>query len=123
MNQNVLVIWLDNKIDENSADCRSTITQLQCIVNTIKIFIDSDQCIDFPTDNYREKVCLIISDTLCQKVVTLIHDVRQLYTILIFSENKTGHEQWAKDWFKIIGVFTYISLICEAFKQPIQQCE
>jgi len=123
MAQNVLLIWLDNNIDDNSANCRNTLTQLRCAINTIKTFTDSDQCVDFLTDNYREKVCLIISGTLCQKVVPLIHDIPQLHTILIFSGNKTGHEQWAKDWPKIKGVFTDISLICEALKQPIEQCE
>ena len=38
MVQNVLLIWLDNNIDENNEDCRNTITQLQCIVNTITHF-------------------------------------------------------------------------------------
>jgi tetratricopeptide (TPR) repeat protein len=55
--------------------------------------------------------------------VPLIHDVVQLHTIFIFCKNKTGHEQWAKEWFKIKGIFTEISPICEALKEVAQQCE
>jgi tetratricopeptide (TPR) repeat protein len=121
--QNLLLIWLDKNIDENSVDCQNTITQLRCIVNTINTFTDADECVDFLTDIYLESVCMIISGALCQDVVPLIHHVAQLHTIFIFCENKTEHEQWAKDWTKVKGVFTEISPICEALKQAAQQCE
>jgi hypothetical protein len=39
MVQNVLLIWLDTNIDEeNSADCRNTITQLQYVANISQRF-------------------------------------------------------------------------------------
>jgi tetratricopeptide (TPR) repeat protein len=44
-------------------------------------------------------------------------------SIFIFCGNKKYHEQWAKDWPKIKGVFTEISPICEALKKAAQQCE
>ncbi len=36
---------------------------------------------------------------------------------------KKHHEEWAKDWPKIKGVFTEIKPICEALRQAAQQCE
>ncbi|CAF2758982.1 unnamed protein product [Rotaria sp. Silwood2] len=123
MAQNVLVIWLDSNIDDNSADCQHMITQLQHVVNTINTFADADQCRDFLTKIYNEKVVMIMSDTLCENFVPLIHDIMQIDTILIFSENKTKYERWAKDWCKIKGIFTEISSICEALKQAVRQCE
>jgi hypothetical protein len=42
-----LLIWLDGNINENSRDYRNTVTQLQCTVNAIGTFTDSDQCIQF----------------------------------------------------------------------------
>jgi tetratricopeptide (TPR) repeat protein len=47
----------------------------------------------------------------------------QVDSIFIFCGNKEWHEQWAKEWPKIRGVFTKISPICEALKQAAQQCE
>ncbi len=123
MVQNVLLIWLDNDIDGNSVDCRNTLTQLRPIVNTIDIFTDCDQCVDFLTDISNEKVCMIISDATCRNTVPLIHDIDHVHSIFIFCTNKTRHEQWAKDWPKIKGVFTVISSICEALTQAVQQCE
>jgi len=40
-----------------------------------------------------------------------------------FQRYKKRHEQWAKDWPKIKGVFTEIKPICEALKQAAQDCE
>jgi tetratricopeptide (TPR) repeat protein len=114
---------LDNNIDDNNADCRNTIIQLQHIVNSIKTFTNADQCVDFLTEVYPVKVCMIISGTLCQNVVPLIHDVVQLHTIFIFCENKTELEQWTQDWSKVKGVFTEIAPICKDLKQAAQQCE
>jgi tetratricopeptide (TPR) repeat protein len=47
----------------------------------------------------------------------------QVDSIFIFCGNKKRHEQWAKEWPKIKGVFTDIKPICEALKQAAQQCE
>jgi tetratricopeptide (TPR) repeat protein len=123
MVQNVLLIWLDNNIDDNSVDYQKNITQLRCVVNTINIFTDADECVDFLTDIFPESVCMIISGALCQNVVRLIHDVAQLHTIFILCKNTTEHEQWAKDWPKVKKVFTEISPICEDLKQAAQECE
>jgi tetratricopeptide (TPR) repeat protein len=123
MVQNVLLIWLDNNIDDNSNDCRNTITQLRRVVNNIITFTDTDQCVDFLTNIDNENACMIISGALCQNLVPLIHDATHLYTIFIFCDDKKCHEQWAKEWPKIRGVFTEITLICEALKKAARQCE
>lgn len=95
MLQNVLLIYMNS-----SADYRN-------IINT---FTDGDPCVNFLRDICR--FCIIISGALC-------HDVAQLHSIFIFCENKTRHEQWAKTWSKIKGIFTRFSPICEAFKQTV----
>src|SRR5215475_768280 len=70
MMQNILLIWLDNKIDEeNNADCRNTITQLRHVVNTINTFTNGNQCIEFLENIADEKACMIISGSLGQHIV------------------------------------------------------
>jgi tetratricopeptide (TPR) repeat protein len=119
--QNMFLVWLDNNID--SVDSLNTISQLRHTVNTVNTFTDVDQCIDFLTNIYNEKVCMIISDPSYENIIPLIHDIVQLYAIFIFCKNKTGYEQWIKRWSKVKGVFREISLICEALEQAAQQCE
>ena len=123
MVQNVLLIWLDGNVDENSSDCRNTITQLRRSMNNINIFTDSEECLQFLTDMQDEKSCMIISGALGQQIVPRIHDLAQVDTIFIFCGNKKYHEQWAKNWAKIKGVFTEITPICEALKTTAKQCE
>ena len=60
---------------------------------------------------------------LGQQIVPRVHTMSQVDSIFIFCGNRKYHEQWAKDWSKIKGVFTEIKPICEALKQAAQQCE
>ena len=122
MVQNVLLIWLDNKIDESIANFPNTMTQLRRVVNEINTFTDGPKCIQFLEDIDNEKACMIISGSLGEHIVPRIHNMSQVDSIFIFCSNKQYHEQWAKEWPKIKGVFTDIGPICEALKKAAQQC-
>ncbi|CAF1422468.1 unnamed protein product [Adineta steineri] len=121
--QNVLLIWLDNNINDNNADCSNTIKQLKRVINNINTFTDGDQCIEFIQTINNNKVCMIVSGSLGQHIVPYVHDMSQVDTIFIFCNNQQWHKQWAKEWPKIKGVFTDITSICEALKQASLQCE
>ncbi|CAF4142251.1 unnamed protein product [Adineta steineri] len=121
--QNVLLIWLDNNINENTADCSNTIKQLKRIVNNINTFTNGDQCVEFIQTINNNKVCMIVSGSLGKHIVPHVHDMSQVDTIFIFCNNQEWHKQWAKEWPKIKGIFTDITSICEALKQTAQQCE
>ncbi|CAF0819042.1 unnamed protein product [Adineta steineri] len=121
--QNVLLIWLDNGIKENNADCSNTIKQLQRVVNNVNTFTDGEQCVKFIQTINNNKVCMIISGSLGQQIVPHIHNMSQVDTIFIFCKNQKWNKQWAKEWPKIKGIFTSITSICEALKQAARQCE
>ncbi|CAF1428107.1 unnamed protein product [Adineta steineri] len=121
--QNVLLIWLDNNINENNADCNNTIKQLKRVVNNINTFTDGPQCVEFIQTINNNKICMIVSDSLGQHIVPHVHDMSQVDTIFIFCSNREWHKQWSKEWPKIKGVFTDITSICEALKQAAHQCE
>jgi hypothetical protein len=124
MVQNVLLIWLDNSIDEGNDDCQNTLAQLRRVINAVNIFTGGDECIEFITNNSsQEKVCMIISGALGQLIVPVVHNMSQVDSIFIFCGNRQRHEEWAKEWPKIKGVFTEISPICKALKGAAQQCE
>ena len=123
MIQNVLLIWLDGTINENSSDCQNTITHLRRAVNAVNIFTDESECIQFLEYMAKEKACMIISGALGQHIVPRVHDLSQIDCIFIFCGNKTYHEGWAKKWPKIKGVYTEIKTICDALKEAAKQCE
>jgi tetratricopeptide (TPR) repeat protein len=120
--QDFLLIWLDVHIDEsNNEDYRNYITKLRRIVNTIDTFTQAYKCVDFLSETKNEKAFLIVSGALGEQVVPLIHDMSQLDSIYIFCDDESRHEQWAKKWSKVKGVFTEIDLICQTLQQAIRQ--
>ena len=123
MVQSVRLIWLDQSIDENNADCRNTIGQLRRVVHTINTCTDIDTCLQFLQDTNEEKACLIISGSHGQHIVPRVHHMFQVDSIFIFCSDKEYHQQWITKWSKIKGVFTEITLICEALKNAAKECE
>jgi tetratricopeptide (TPR) repeat protein len=114
---------LDNSIDEGNDDCLNTLTQLRRITNAVSTFTAGDECIEFITTNSNEKVCMIISGSLGQLTVPLVHNMSQVDSIFILCGTQKLDEQWAKKWPKIKGVFTEVSPICESLKGAVQQSE
>ena len=123
MVQNVLLIWLDSNIDKNNSDCQNTIAHLRRVVNAVNIFTDGDECTQFLQDMGNEKACMIISGALGQHMMPRVHDLSQTDSIFIFCGNKIYHEEWAKKWPKIRGIFSEIKPICNALKEAAEQCE
>ncbi|CAF4187157.1 unnamed protein product, partial [Adineta steineri] len=121
--QNVLLVWLDNNINENNADCNNTIKQLKCVVNNINTFTDSEECVEFIQTINNNKICMIVSESLAKHIVPHVHDMSQVDIILIFYSNEDWDKRWAKEWPKIKGVFRDIKSICEALRQGVRQCE
>ncbi|CAF1362937.1 unnamed protein product [Adineta steineri] len=121
--QNVLLIWLDSKIDETYDDCQNTITQLRRAINDINTFTDGDKCLEFIRATTDKKICMIISGSLGQHIVPRVHSMSHIDSIFIFCNNQKHHEHWAKNWPKIKGIYTDITHICEALKSAAHQCE
>ena len=123
MVQNALLIWVDSNMDEKSKDCQNTIAHLRQVMNTISTFTNAQECIEFLQEIKDDKVCMIISGSFGKHIVPRVHDMFQVDSIFIFCHNKQYHEQWARDWSKIKGVYTDIKLIRDALKQSAKDCE
>ncbi|CAF4691468.1 unnamed protein product, partial [Rotaria sp. Silwood2] len=117
MTQNYLLIWVDSNIDQARQDYRNTLEELRNIVNQVNICTTSAQCIEILNDLDDAKAFVISSGALGQQLVPAIHGMAQLDSIYIFCGTKAWHEEWAKKWPKIQGVFTSITPICESLKK------
>ncbi|CAF1640191.1 unnamed protein product, partial [Adineta ricciae] len=115
--QDFFVVWLDPTIDQPNNDTFNSIVRLQDIVNSLYTFADIDECINFITDVDDENVILITSGSLGEQITPCIHSVPQLDSIYVFCYQKNFHNQWAKDWMKVKGVFTDIASMYQAIKQ------
>jgi tetratricopeptide (TPR) repeat protein len=122
--QSVHLVWLDGRIGEiNNKDFRNSINKLRQVVNNVSTFVDVDECIDFITDIKEEKVFLISSGSLGQTIIPLVHDSPQISKVFILCAQKARHEQWEREWYKVVDVYTDIIPICKAVKQAAQDCD
>ena len=119
MAQNVLLIWLDVNINENSSDCQNTMAYLRRTINTIHTFTDEQECYQFLEDTTREMACMIISESFSQLMVPRMHNLSQVDSIFIFRRNKKNHEGWAKDRDRTIrrGQFVAWTIRCTTFRR------
>lgn len=116
--QNLILVWLDSSIDlENSNESKNIASRLKEIFNKIHPFTDVDAFIQFVNKMEREKVFIVASGSLGQTTIPTIHHLPQVNVIYIFCGNQARHEQWAKLWSKIKGVFIDIAPICKAVKR------
>jgi tetratricopeptide (TPR) repeat protein len=120
--QNFLLVWLDANIASPSEDSQNTIQKLRSVVNDINLFSDPDECVTFLEDVHAEKAFVITSGCLSQEIMPLIHPMVQVDTIYIFCGDKNRHEEWTKEWSKIMGVHTRMAPICEALQIAVKQC-
>ncbi|UJR13621.1 hypothetical protein I4U23_000634 [Adineta vaga] len=124
MVQNVLLVWLDEKIDEKGNHFwRDAIAEFRREINNIYTFKEADQCVLFLSKHNDEKICLIVSGSLSQKVIPTIYNLSQVYSILIFCDNKKQYKHWAKNWTKIFGIFTHSADIAEVLKDMVEMFE
>ncbi|CAF1476517.1 unnamed protein product [Adineta ricciae] len=123
IDQNYLLIWLNPYFNENNENCRNFVTHLRNIFSTIHTFTDVDHCIDYLTDVKKEKVFMIISSTIDQNLIHLIHDIYQLDSIYILRESLSWHEQWVTGWPKMKGIFIQLLSISRALKEVTKQCD
>ncbi|UJR06786.1 hypothetical protein I4U23_011073 [Adineta vaga] len=99
--QDYLLIWLNNDIDEANEEYQNILKHLRTIVDTIDIFTNLNECVDFLTEFNDIKTFLIVNDTIGEQIIPLIHDLPQLYQIYIFSHKICLSDEWTKKWSKI----------------------
>ena len=122
MAENFLLVWLDGSVNESdNEEYTTSITKLRQVVNTVKVFADIDECIEFINGLTEAVVFMIASGALGEKIVPIVHDKLQVNTIYIYCGYKARHEIWAEKWLKVRGVFTEIDPIYEALKEAVQE--
>ncbi|UJR17524.1 hypothetical protein I4U23_004419 [Adineta vaga] len=109
------LIWLDDNLDEDP-DRR---VRLRGIINYLKLFKTSDECIQYITSIKNETIFFIVSGKFGQSVVPIIHDMSQVAYIYIYCSNKGFHEEWIKPFKKIRDVLTNISEVFDKLKDDV----
>ena len=123
LTQNFLLVWLDANIDEAKKHFQHSLAKLRTIVRSLKTFTNPERCVQYLKTIKKEKIFLIVSGSLGQTHVPLLHDMNQLDSIFVFCRDVPRHEQWARKWPKVQLVTTSISSICERMKRVARDCD
>jgi tetratricopeptide (TPR) repeat protein len=121
--QNFLLIWLDANINESDGDFQNAITHVRRVIDALDIFTDADRCVGAITEIEDETIFVIVSGALGQKVIPIIHPIPQVDSVFVFCDNMSWHQQWAKNWPKVKGVFNEIVPICQALQEAARRCD
>jgi tetratricopeptide (TPR) repeat protein len=65
---------------------------------------------------------MIVAESTAELLISLINEIPQLDAIYISCASKDQHEQWAKEWPKIKGVYTEMTHVSEALEIAVKQC-
>ena len=95
------IIWLDDS--ENVQDLRGTEQKLRSIINRLRKFQDVEQCQKYIEQRSEQnRLILIVSGQLGEKLVPSIHRLRQVISIYVYCINKQRHKTWANNFSKVI---------------------
>ncbi|CAM4824079.1 unnamed protein product [Rotaria magnacalcarata] len=114
--ESYILFWLDTNINLDDDHYNDTIKQLRLVVKNIHVFNHDDACISFLSKIKHEKVLMVISGRVAQQIMSRIHNESHLKAIFIFCENKPKYESLEKNWPKVQGIFTDITVVCRSLQ-------
>jgi len=98
------LIWLDASI--NSAQNLAAQEKLRSFINYLRTFDKLDECEKYIRSiSSDDRIVLIVSGHFGQQLLPNIHLFRQVSSIYIYCTNKEFHQQWSKQYTKVILVF------------------
>ncbi|CAF1391118.1 unnamed protein product [Rotaria sordida] len=114
--ENFVFVWIDSNFDEPNEKNQQFISKLENIVNSIQKFTDIDQCIEFLAKIKDENIFLLISDPLGRKLLPLIQQYTQIYSIY----TTLKQQPWMKQYDDIKNVVSLDELL-NILEQDIRQ--
>ena len=104
--EDLIIIWLDENSNEPQETVCKRRTRLRDIVNSLRAFNDSSQCLTFIQSIKEEKIFLIISGSLGKIFIDQVHHLAQVSSVYIYCFDPDQHKQWTINYEKIVGTFT-----------------
>ncbi|CAF4497750.1 unnamed protein product, partial [Rotaria sp. Silwood2] len=92
--ENFIFVWLNSGCDEPHEKNQQFISKLETIINSIEKFTDIDQCIELLAKIKDEKIFLFISDSLGRKLLPLIQQYTQIYSIYTTFKQQLWMQQY-----------------------------
>ena len=99
--EDFIIVWLDEN-KEKTTDYFDTRHQLRYVIQYLRIFSDTDECIDFITSQRMNNIFFLVSETLSKTVIPLVHELTEMVSIYVLG-NLENH--WLENYSKVVGSF------------------
>ena len=95
------LVWLDFSVSSSKENLGAQ-NRLRSVINQLKTFEQIDQCEQFIRSvSPEDRLTLIVSGQLGEKIVPRIHPLRQISRIFIYCTNQKKNEEWASRFSKV----------------------
>jgi hypothetical protein len=104
------LIWLDASI--NSEENLAAQEEFRSFINYLKTFDKLNECKTYILSvSSEDRIVLIISGHFGQELIPEIYHLRQISSIYIYCTNKEFHQQWSKQYKKVILGFSFLLIL------------
>ncbi|CAF1004611.1 unnamed protein product [Rotaria sordida] len=114
--ENFIIVWLDLKSNELN---ENLMNQLRKMINSINVFSDIEQCINYLSQIQHEQIFMIISNLFDREFFSIVEEMPQINSIYILYDKKIDYQEYKK----IKGIFNKIELIYNELKRDIYLCQ
>ena len=118
--ENILLVFLDDHTNEKRSENH---TQIRQFINSIEIFTNPDECVDFVTDIKHNKVFLIVSIVLGKYIVPVLHEFSQICSIYLLYSDESQDDKWSSQYTKVKGTFIDTSNMCDVIKMDTKRAD
>ncbi|CAF2839612.1 unnamed protein product [Rotaria sp. Silwood2] len=116
------IVWLDNHIEDiKQSDYVRRKVDLEHFIKHLKTYKELAECQQYiaSLDN-ADKVFLIVSGSIGEKMLPSIHELTQIVCIYIFCVDTHKHQEWGKKYSKIRGIFSASKIMLDRLQRDIQ---
>ncbi|CAM4956883.1 unnamed protein product [Rotaria socialis] len=118
--EDFIIIWLDAVINNDHHVLFKRQFSLDISSNCIHTFVDQYECVEYIRRNENEHIFLVVSGSLGENIVPLVHNLSQICKIYIFCADKAKHTSWSKAFIKVQGIFIDESPLMTYLKSDIK---
>jgi hypothetical protein len=99
------LIWLDSNVyDVSHDDTAVTLKNLRKIIDYTKLYNNSEESIQYIKQTSNTVTFLVCSGRLGQQIVPIVHQMKHIWTIYIYCQNKSYHKLWAAEYPKVNSI-------------------
>ena len=100
----IYLIWLDASANVSTENIEAQ-KQFRSIIHHFKTFENVQDCEQYihEKSNY-DRIFLIVSGRLGQNILPSIHQLRQVFSIYVYCQDKQRNEEWANKFTKVVWI-------------------